>query len=103
MGNRFKEKEKDTKKTLVSESTENTLHNENNTINNTQPTIYKIEEKPKEEIRNKRIQIVVKPSLKDKLDYLVEHGYIKSVNDFANFLFERGIVELETAHGFKAK
>lgn len=43
---------------------------------------------PQEEIRSKRIQIVVKPSVSRELDRLVKQKKIKSKNDLVNFLLE---------------
>ena len=50
---------------------------------------------PQEEKRNQRVQIVVKPSLNEKLDLLVKQKKIKSKNDLVNFLLESYIAQLE--------
>lgn len=44
-----------------------------------------------EEIRNKRLQFVVKPSVNKALDKLVKQKKIKSKNDLVNFLLEQYI------------
>ena len=44
-----------------------------------------------EEIRNKRLQIVVKPSVNEVLERLVKQKKIKSKNDLVNFLLEQFI------------
>lgn len=48
-----------------------------------------------EETRSKRIQIVIKPSVNQKLDRLVRQEKIKSKNDLINFLLEQYISSLE--------
>lgn len=52
---------------------------------------YQIIDDRKEEIRNKRIQIVIKPSVNEKLDEYVDNGVIKSKNDLVNQLLEKFI------------
>ena len=46
---------------------------------------------PQEEIRSKRLQFVVKPSVNKELDRLVKQKKIKSKNDLVNFLLEQYI------------
>ena len=48
-----------------------------------------------EEKRCQRVQIVVKPSVNQKLDLLVQQKKIKSKNDLINFLLESYISQLE--------
>lgn len=48
-----------------------------------------------EETRSQRVQIVVKPSVNEKLDLLVKQKKIKSKNDLVNFLLESYIAQLE--------
>lgn len=50
---------------------------------------YQIIDEKKEEIRSKRIQVVIKPSLNEKLDECVRRGIIKSKNDLFNQLAEK--------------
>lgn len=57
-------------------------------INNASMGYQFIEEK-KEEVRNKRVQIVITPSLYEKLEECVEKGIIKSKNDLFNQLAEK--------------
>lgn len=47
------------------------------------------------ENRSKRVQLLVKPSVNDALDRMVEEGKIKSKNDLVNFLLESYIAQLE--------
>lgn len=49
----------------------------------------------REEMRNKRVQFVIKPSVNEKLDELAKSGAIKSKNDLVNFLLESYIAQLE--------
>lgn len=48
-----------------------------------------------QEMRSKRVQIVIKPSVNEKLDELAKTGAIKSKNDLVNFLLESYIAQLE--------
>ena len=48
-----------------------------------------------QEMRSKRVQIVIKPSVNEKLNQLAKNGTIKSKNDLVNFLLERYIAQLE--------
>ena len=50
---------------------------------------------PQEETRSHRIQIVVKPSVGQALDRLVEENKIKSKNDLINFLVEEFLANLK--------
>lgn len=52
---------------------------------------YQIIDERKEEIRSKRIQIVIKPSVNEKLDEYAADGVIKSKNDLVNQLLEKFI------------
>lgn len=54
---------------------------------------YQIIEERKREKRDKRINVVLKPSTNDKLDQYVEDGIIKSKNDLINQLLEIFIKE----------
>ncbi len=56
---------------------------------------YKIVEENKAEIRNKRVQFVIKPSTNRKLDEYAEAGIIRSKNDLVNYLLEDFIAEQE--------
>lgn len=94
MANRFKEKEKKSaeikefaeKRKITSVESDNTtqIHN-----TDTQHT-YTIQ---KEETRSQRVQIVIKPSVNEKLDKLVKQKVIKSKNDLVNFLLENWLNE----------
>ena len=48
-----------------------------------------------QEMRSKRVQFVIKPSVNEKLDQLAQNGTIKSKNDLVNFLLESYIAQLE--------
>ena len=48
-----------------------------------------------QEMRSKRVQFVIKPSVNEKLDELAKNGAIKSKNDLVNFLLENYIAQLE--------
>lgn len=91
----FKDKEAKRKSSvaasMISEETKRAVAGDATRIHNTQHT-YTM---PQEETRSQRVQIVVKPSVNEKLDSLVKQKKIKSKNDLVNFLLESYIAQLE--------
>lgn len=91
----FKDRETSRRKPVVADMISEEAKREHNTthIHNapTQHT-YTMQQ---EETRSQRVQIVVKPSVNEKLDLLVKQKKIKSKNDLVNFLLESYIAQME--------
>ena len=93
----FKDKEAKRKSSvaasMISEETKRAIAGDTTQLHNTHTQhTYTILQ---EETRSQRVQIVVKPSVNDKLDLLVKQKKIKSKNDLVNFLLESYIAQLE--------
>ena len=84
----FKDPAKATQEATAADNNTTNLHN-TATHTQTQQTY------TTQEMRSKRVQFVIKPSVNAKLDELAKNGAIKSKNDLVNFLLESYIAQLE--------